>query len=287
MRDVSTALQETRRNGPIMLALTPTALALLCFLLAPLALILFNSLTKTTNGRIAFSLTNYHQVLGDSYYWIVLYRTVRISLLTTLSSLVLGYPAALYLYFSKSAWRRVFLFIVISPLFVSIVVRTYGWIILLGSDGPINAMLPEDSQARMLRTEGAIILGLMHVYLPFMVLSLNATLTKVDRKLLAAGASLGATNFQIFRTILWPLSLPGILSGCMVVFAISMTAFSTPVLLGGAANKTLPYLVYQQNLLLFNWHLGSALAFVLLAATLICMTALRHATERAAGRGLL
>ena len=167
------------------------------------------------------------------------------------------------------------------------VVRTYGWIVLLGNEGAINSMLPSAYRMKLLRTEGAIVLGLMHIYIPFMVLSLNAALVKVDRKLLSAAASLGASSLQMFRDILWPLSIPGILSGCMIVFAISMTAFTTPVLLGGAGNKTMPYLIYQQNLLLSNWHVGSALAFVLLAATLFGVEVFRRSAERVTRRTVL
>ena len=269
------------------LVAVPMVVASLCFLVAPLLVILVNSLTVSKAGDVAFSLSNYATVLTDRFYWDVLLKTVRISLITTVATLLLGYPAALYLYFSESRWRSVLLFIIVSPLFISVVVRTYGWIVLLGNEGAINSMLPPDYRMRLLRTEGAIVLGLMHIYIPFMVLSLNAALVKVDRKLLSAAASLGASNLQMFRDILWPLSVPGILSGCMIVFAISMTAFSTPVLLGGASNKTMPYLIYQQNLLLSNWHLGSALAFVLLAATLLGVALLRQLAERSAKRAMI
>lgn len=265
----------------------PMVLASICFLVAPLLVILFNSLTVTMTGQASFSLGNYAKVLADGFYWDVLLRTVRISLLTTVITLVLSYPAALYLYFSESRWRSVLLFIIVSPLFVSVVVRTYGWIVLLGNEGAINSMLPSAYRMKLLRTEGAIVLGLMHIYIPFMVLSLNAALVKVDRKLLSAAASLGASSLQMFRDILWPLSIPGILSGCMIVFAISMTAFTTPVLLGGAGNKTMPYLIYQQNLLLSNWHVGSALAFVLLAATLFGVEVFRRSAERVTRRTVL
>jgi putative spermidine/putrescine transport system permease protein len=269
------------------LVAVPMVAASLCFLVAPLLVILVNSLTVSMAGGVSFSLSNYAKVLTDRFYWDVLLKTVRISLITTVATLLLGYPAALYLYFSESRWRSVLLFIIVSPLFISVVVRTYGWIVLLGNEGAINSLLPPDWRMRLLRTEGAIVLGLMHIYIPFMVLSLNAALVKVDRKLLSAAASLGASNLQMFRDILWPLSVPGILSGCMIVFAISMTAFSTPVLLGGAANKTMPYLIYQQNLLLSNWHLGSALAFVLLAATLLGVAFLRQLAERSAKRSMV
>jgi putative spermidine/putrescine transport system permease protein len=159
--------------------------------------------------------------------------------------------------------------VVASPLFVSVIVRTYGWIVILSPSGALNWLLPGRFQTSLMNTEAAIVIGLMHIYLPFMVLSLNAAIYKIDKRLLSAAASLGASNWQIFRDILVPPSLPGVIAGCVFVFSISMTAFSTPVLLGGSSNKTFPYLIYQRNLLLADWHLGSALAFVLLFVTLV------------------
>jgi len=276
-----------RRYAGVGLVMTPAVVTSLCFLIVPMVAILINSLTVSRAGVTSFSLANYLSVLSDGFYWEVLLRTVRISLITTLVTLLLSYPTALYLYFSESRWRRVMLFVVISPLFLSVIVRTYGWVVLLGSNGAVNALLPEGHKLQLLRTEGAVVLGLTHIYMPFMVLALNTALVKVDRKLLAAAASLGASNFRMFRDILWPLSIPGVLSGCMIVFAISMTAFSTPVLLGGAANKTMPYLIYQQNLMLADWHMGSALAFVLLAATLAGVAFFRHLAERGGRRAVL
>jgi putative spermidine/putrescine transport system permease protein len=270
-----------------MLVLAPSIATSACFLVAPLLAILVNSLTVSKAGVVSFSLANFGKVLTDGFYWEILLRTLRISLITTAITLLLAYPAALYLYFSESRWRRIFLFIVISPLFLSVIVRTYGWIVLLGGNGPIDALFPAGHKPKLLRTEGAIVLGLMHIYMPFMVLALNAAMVKIDRKLLSAAASLGASNLRVFLDIIWPLSMPGVLSGCMIVFAISMTAFSTPVLLGGAANKTMPYLIYQQNLMLADWHMGSALAFVLLAATLAGVSIFRRLAERSTRQGLI
>ena len=176
---------------------------------------------------------------------------------------------------------------IVSPLFVSVIVRTYGWIILLSPNGPIDAMLPNGWKLGLLHTEAAIVIGLMHIYVPFMVLALNAAIFKVDKRLLLAAASLGASNLRVFRDILLPPSLPGVVSGCVIVFSISMTAFSTPVLLGGSSNKTMPYLIYQQNLLLANWHFGSALAIVLLIVTVGVVRGVNMLLERGKARAAL
>ena len=265
----------------LLLMIGPASLVSLVFFVIPMLVVLANSLTATQAGdRTVFTFANYVQVVTDGFYWEVLGRTLKISALTTLAALILGYPSALYLYFSQSRWRRVFLFIIVSPLFVSVIVRTYGWIILLSPNGAVNALLPEGYKVRLLHTQFAIVLGLMHIYIPFMVLSLNAAISSVDKRLLTAAATLGASNYRIFRDILLPLSLPGVLSGCIIVFSISMTAFTTPILLGGIKNKTMPYLIYQENLLLSHWGLGSALAFVLLVLTLSIVFLMTRVVQR-------
>jgi putative spermidine/putrescine transport system permease protein len=273
-----------RRRGSLgLLMLVPSTLFVVVFFVIPLGVMFAGSITDRTAGGLTIG--HYVEILGDEYYWEIILRTVRVGAMSTAMALLIGYPAALYLYFSQSRWRRVLLFIVVSPLFVSVIVRTYGWIVLLSPNGVLRAILPWD--VRLLHTDAAIVLGLTHIYIPFMVLALNAAMTKVDRRLISAAASLGASNLGIFRDVLFPLSVPGILAGCTVVFSISMTAFSIPVLLGGAARKTMPYLVYQQNLLLGNWDVGSALAFVLLAITLLIVVVLTRVTDRAKLRSAL
>ncbi|GAA4323807.1 ABC transporter permease [Pigmentiphaga soli] len=263
------------------LLLLPVILFLFVFLLIPFGIVLVNSLSS--DGR-PLTLANYIDIVADEFYWDVMWRTLRISLFTTLAALCLGYPAALYLYFSQSRWRRVFLFVVISPLFISVIVRTYGWIMIFTPSGVLNALLPDGLSVRLLKTETAVVIGMMHIYLPFMVLSLNTTMSKIDKRLLAAASTLGASNARLFRDILFPLSVPGIVAGCSIVFSISMTAFSTPVLLGGTANKTMPFIVYQQNLVLFDSHTGGALAITLLAASLLVLWGFKRLSRGATNR---
>lgn len=256
---------------PVMIA--PALIVSFLFFFLPLGFVALNSLTVPKAGGLVFTLDNFGKALTDEFYLEVMLRTLRIGVLTTLATFAIGYPAALYLYFSRSIWRRVFLLIVVSPLFVSVIVRTYGWIVVLSPNGALNALLPDGYKVRLLQTDTAIILGLMHIYVPFMVLSINAAVNKIDKRLITAAQTLGASNWRIFRDVLLPLSRPGIITGCVIVFSISMTAFSTPVLLGGTRNKTMPYLIYQTNLQIADWHLGSALAFVLLLVTLIAVQA--------------
>lgn len=250
----------------LLLLLAPALAAATAFFIIPMSAIVVSSMSDA-NARFSFS--NFTEILGDSFYWNILLRTVRVSAFTTIAALIISYPAALYLYFSESGWRRYFLLIAVSPLFISVVVRSYGWIVILSPNGALNAIFHFQTSFRLLGTELAIIIGLTHIYVPFMLLSLNASLSKVDKQLLSAAASLGASSFQAFKDVVLPLSLPGVIGGSTIVFTISMTAFSTPILLGGSLSKTMPYLIYQRVMLMFNWRMGSALALFLLVATII------------------
>lgn len=259
------------------LLLGPALLFAIAFFIVPISAIVGSSFDTRTAGY-AFTPQNYLNIVTDSFYWEILLRTIRISAYTTVVALIVSYPAALYLYFSSSRWRQVFLIIAISPLMISVVVRTYGWIVIMSPNGALNSILPGGLPFRLLHTELGIIAGLVHIYVPVMTLSLNASLTKVDRKLLSAAASLGASNLRTFRDVIVPLSIPGIIGGSTIVFTIAMTAFATPVLLGGSQSKTMPYLIYQRVMLMSDWHMGAALAFFLVVATVICVFLLTRAT---------
>ena len=273
-------------DGSTVLLLAPATLVVIALFLIPMSAIAVSSLTTGRGAAAHFSLGNYTDIVSDSFYWEILLRTARVSVFTTITALLLSYPAALCLYFWTSRWRQVFLVAVLSPLFVSSVVRTYGWIVILSSNGALNAMLPEDLQLRLLQTEPAIVIGLTHIYIPFMLLSINASLTKIDKGLLLASTSLGASSLRAAWDVIVPLSVPGILAGCTIVFTVAMTAFSTPILLGGSHSKTMPYLIYQNVMLASDGHMGSALALFLLCATLLGVALLRVLTRSARRRDL-
>lgn len=258
-------------GGSVYVLLAPATLAVIVFFVVPMSAIVASAFSTGYGHEAGFSLANYAGIVTDDFYWEVLLRTVRVSAMTTVAALIVSYPAALFLYFSESRWKHLFLVAAISPLFVSVIVRTYGWIVILSPNGALNAVLPGGLPFRVLQTEAAIVIGLMHIYVPFMLLSLNASLTKIDKRLISAAASLGASSFRAFLDVVVPLSIPGIIAGTTIVFTIAMTAFSTPILLGGSRSKTMPYLIYQQVMLTSNWHMGSALALLLLFTTLVCV----------------
>jgi len=220
-------------------------------------------------GPIGFS---GYAALGDSYHHAILWRTIRISGITTLGCLLLGYPIALSIIRSRGWWRSAQIVFVVTPLFVSIVVRTYGWVLLLGNRGLINGLLISvgfrDQPVRLLGTEVAVVVGLMEALLPFMVLSLSAVLSRIDTTLEEAARGLGASPIGAFLTVTLPLSLPGALAGCLLVFMVSMGSYVTPALLGGSDVRVMVTEIYTQVTTVFNWPLAAVLSLTLLGVSL-------------------
>lgn len=262
-----------RRAGPWLLLAAPLAVYAVLYL-APLASLFGLSLFRFDRvaGALAEpTLGNYTRLLADPFYLGILGRTLRVGLLVTLATLGLGYPLAYHLGKTTGRRRAWLTLVVLAPLLVSVVVRSFGWLVILGPNGLVNAVLMRlgvvGEPLRLLYTEGAIVLGLTHVFLSFMVLSVAAALARIDPALLRAAQNLGATPAQAFWRVVVPLSLPGVAAGSLIVFTLSTSAFITPALLGGPRVKVMSYLAYQQTLLLSDWPAGGAVAFVLLAVT--------------------
>lgn len=260
-------------STPWLLAAAPLAVFVGLFLL-PLANLFVISLfrfDRATGSLTTLSLDNYTKFLGDPFYLGILWRTFKIALLVTGATLVLGYPVAYHLSRARGRRRAYLTLLILAPLLVSVVVRSFGWLVILGRNGLVNAVLTGlgvvDEPLRLLYTESAIVLGLTHVFLSFMVLSIAAALGRIDPALVHAAQNLGATPFGTFRRVILPLSLPGVAAGSLIVFTLSTSAFITPALLGGPRVKVMSYLTYQQTLLLSDWPYGGAIAFILLALT--------------------
>ena len=242
--------------------------------LAPLVNLFVLSLFRfdRTSGALAEpTAQNYLAFLTDPFYLGILWRTVKIGVLVTVATLLVGYPVAYHLTRASARARAYLMLLVLAPLLVSVVVRSFGWLVILGPNGLINTTLVRlgliAEPLRLLYTESAIVVGLTHVFLSFMVLSVAAALDRVDPTLVRAAQNLGATERQTFLRVVLPLSLPGIAAGSLIVFTLSTSAFITPALLGGPRVKVMSYLAYQQTLLLSDWPYGGAIAFVLLAVT--------------------
>ena len=242
------------------------------FFLVPLVTVFAASVTSADGGGVTFA--NYARILFDEYHWSIIGVTFRLGILTTLICLVIGYPLAWYLVriVKWRAWRRVCVILLILPLFTSNIVRSFGWMVLLGRNGLINETLLGagliERPIRLLGTETGILIGLVYILLPFVVLTVGNALAKVDRSLEQASADLGASPASTFWHVTFPLSIPGVVSGAIIVFALAVSAYVTPALLSGGRVTVLAILVFQQYSSVFDFHYGGALAITLLVFTL-------------------
>ncbi len=254
--------------------LAPGILLVLLFLMIPMFSTLATSFYKFDSSKIyiqEFTLHNYARFLFDSFYLRILLNSFKIGVMSTLLCLILGYPVAYFLARTKSNKKGLYLFLVIMPLMVGVVVRTYGWIILLGSEGIVNKFLLGigiiDSPVRILYTEGAVIIGIVEILLPFMVLPLMSSIQKIDISQEEAARVLGATRITTFYKVILPLSVPGMISGSLLVLTLSISALSTPLFLGGPKNIMIAVLIWQQMLTVRNWPFGSTMAIILMVVT--------------------
>ena len=253
-----------RRRQALLLAF-PTALALFVFLLVPIADILLRTLF--TNGTSDFT-----AFFTDPFYLDILWTTLRVSLLSTGISLLLGYPVAYFMARTRSRMKKVMMVIILFPFLVSAVVRSYGWMVILGTNGLLNQLLLAlgliSRPLKILNTEAAVIIGMIHLLIPYMVLSLVGVLQSIDPNVEYAAYSLGASPTKVFTKVVFPLSLPGILSGCVLVFTMSMTSYVTPKLLGGSKFRMMATMVVQEINVNFDWSAASAVSYILLAVIL-------------------
>ena len=243
-------------------------------LLLPLAILFrysFNSMSPRRIMLETFSLDNYVKFFADPYYTSVLGTTLRVAALCTVVCLAMGFPLAYVLARTQTRFKNVLIMLVVLPLFVGNAVRAAGWMTLFGSKGFFNVTLMQfgviSQPLQIMYTEGAVVAGIIAVNLPYMVLTLQSVIEGINRNLEEAAFSLGAAPMTMFRRVLLPLALPGILAGTILTFILGMNAYATPVLLGGPKFKMMGPLVYGQ-FQLNNWPFGASVAFVLMAATL-------------------
>ncbi|PRD40789.1 ABC transporter permease [Phyllobacterium phragmitis] len=221
----------------------------------------------------ALTAENYLRAVTDPYYQQVLMVTLGVALSSTVLTLLLAFPAAYWLSRMESRWKSTVTILTLFPLLVGNVVRSAGWIALLGNDGLINATLQEAGfivgPLRLLYTPGAVIVGIVGVVLPYMVLTLSAVIEGIPRQVEEAAGNLGARPLTVFRRVVLPLATPGVVAGSVLVFILCMNAYATPVLLGGPQFQMMAPAVYDQFSRVSNWPFGAALAFILLIVTLL------------------
>ena len=261
----------TRGRLGLLPYLAPVALFYLVFLVLPYVMVLRLSLFRYSSMRLyipEWTLANYTAVLTDPFYLSLMARTIGLGALVTAITLLLGYPLALLITRAGPAMKSALIAVTLSPLLINLVVRTYAWLVLLGDTGVVNRWLqaagviggPLPLGGNML----GVVIGLVHISLPLMALSLIGVLERIDPALISAAESLGASYGRILRKVVLPLTLPGAGAGSLLVFSFTISAFVTPALLGGNRVSTISTLIYEKFTFSANWPVGATLVVVLL-----------------------
>jgi putative spermidine/putrescine transport system permease protein len=273
---VAAPANSRRSLGAGLWPVLPAVIFLLLFFLLPLAENGLQSLhVPGAAGKPVFSVEYYVRLFTDGYYLGVLGRTIWVSLLATVICILIGYPVAYFMVRHAGRWNGAMIFLLVAPLLTSIIMRTFGWNVILARNGVLNSTLQGlgliERPLRLLQDPSAVIIGLVHVLVPFMVISIAAVLKGVDTRLEEAAELLGASRWRTFREITLPLSLDGIATGAIVVFMLANGSFLTMLLLGGGSVVTLPLLIYQQFLLVQNLGFAAAMGNVLLVLAVISL----------------
>lgn len=261
------------------LLILPAAALIFLFIMLPYINVLVMSFRTPATGTPygeGFTLASYGRLFSDGYYGGALVETLILGIVTAVLCLAMGYPLALQIARAPRRWRGLLQAIVLSPLLVGIVARSYGWTIILGKVGVINATLKAwgliEAPLPLMYNRTGILIGLAHVFLPFMVLPILSALQAIDPSVPSAARSLGASRWTVFRRVTFPLSMPGVQSGVILVFVLAVSAYVTPALLGGMRVKTMTVTVVDTLVDQFQWPFGSALALSLaLSAGLIVL----------------
>lgn len=281
------ARRRTALPGPAIWLIVPAIALVVVFLVIPyLNIVVMSFRVTSTTSRYApgFTLENYAKALTDPFYLAVLWRTLLVTLTVTFACFAVGFPVAYHLARTTSRFRSLLYACVLCPLLVSAVIRCYGWMIVLANNGLINSALKQYAGMKaipLMYNEFGVILGLVHINLPFMILPLLGALQNVDPSLEEAARSLGARRLTVMRRVVLPLAMPGIQSGAILVFVMAASSYVTPILLGGSRVKLMATMVVQQLSETFLWPFGAALAIVLASVSAALVFAWARVTQRA------
>jgi spermidine/putrescine transport system permease protein len=252
--------------------LSPALSAVFFLLVIPVCFIVVYSfwLRAPTGADIpAFQFGNYAKFFADFFYPSILIRTIRVSLETVVICLIMGYIPAYFFYRSETRHKSLLLLLIMLPFWVSFIIRTMSWVNILGDTGLLNHLMIKfgilSSPLGMLYNEGSVILGLVQYLLPFMILNIFVSLEGIDKSLLEAAKSLGCTEWQAFKEVTLPLSLPGVSAGCLLVFVLTAGTYLSPMILGGPGNDMIANLIFKRVIGTLDWPFGSAISVVLLS----------------------
>ena len=242
------------------------------FIVFPLFIVLYYSFTSKVNGATVFSLENYKTLFSVDYIK-VFYRSLKLAFLSTILCLLLGYPIAYIISKMKTKKRNIYILLFILPMWMNFLLRTYSWMAILGKNGFVQRFLNliGITGVNLLYTDFAVMLGMIYNFLPFMVLPIYTSLINTDNDLVNAAYDLGANKMQVFCKVVFPLSLPGVMSGITMVFMPAVSTFVISRLLGGGQYMLLGNLIEQQFTTAGNWNFGSAISIFMMILILISM----------------
>ncbi len=280
------AIAERRAAAPRaregLLAL-PLACFFLFFFFAPLALLAGISLRVTPQFE-GWGLVQYAKFAGDSFNWSVLGQTLLLGVKTVALTACIGVPLGLLFMEAPRRLQPILLFVIVLPLLTSVVVRTFAWIVILGREGLVNYALINlglvTVPLRLLHTEMGLVVALSQIEMPLMLLPLISVMSRLDPNLKDASAALGAGRWRTLFRVTLPLSLPGLVAGCLLVFASSVTAFVSQTIIGGGRMVLMPFYIWQQATTLFNWPFAATISMILLVSVLAVVTTLNALGRR-------
>ncbi|WP_352418261.1 ABC transporter permease [Proteiniborus sp.] len=267
------------------LLLIPGVLFLVLFALIPLIMLISGSFISEGS----FTLSRYVDFFKDGYYITILIRTLKLALISTIVAATLGFPTAYYISKTNVSKRGLYIALAVFPMLTSPVVRSFSWMVILGKRGIINTFLMNMGLIKqplsLLYNEFSIVVGFVYLFMPLMILSLVGVLENIDKDLLMAAESLGATRFKAFMKVIFPLSVPGLIVGCVLVFTGSLTAYTTPQLLGGTQSKVLATVIYQNAMTLFDWDTAAVVATVMIVVTILISGVINSFARKLNSRG--
>lgn len=253
----------------------PYIVWMVLMLVLPVALIAMYSITQHGNSIISFSFTleHYKKFFTDSDFLLVLGRSLMIAFKTTVICLLIGYPAAYFIARSSEKAQNILIMVITIPTWINMLVRTYAWIGLLSEGGIVQKILSWFGlgEVELLYTEGAVLLGMVYNFVPFMILQINSALCKMDGSLLEAAADLGASKIETFKKVTFPLSLPGVINGITLVFLPAVSSFFIPKLLGGGQYFLIGNLIENQFITAGEWNFGSAISMIMAITMMLMM----------------
>ena len=274
-----------KRKGHYLLFI-PCIVLVAYFMIVPLLETIIPTFTNTNDGMFSA----YKEFFTDSYMMSIFWRTIKISLVSSIVCMFIGVPVSYYISRVSNKVRGLLIVLTVFPILTNSVVRSFAWMSILGKTGLINTLLIRfnliQEPISLVYTEGAIIVGTVYIFLPLMIISLVGVMENIDNDLLEAAESLGANKLNAFFKVAFPLSLPGLIVGIVLVFTGSLTAYTTPQLLGGNKNTVLATLIYQKTMTLGDWQGAAVVATIMIGVTLIVIKGINFLASRLDKRGV-